>query len=255
MKNSRKVRIISLFNQAGGVGKSTLTMNLGYHLAISDKRVLLIDLDPQASLTLFMGLAPNQIEKTIKNSILDKEPLPICTLHGMDLVPSNILFSAAEQQLSSILRGESRLKQALSPIKNNYDFILIDSPPTLGILSILGLVASDYVLIPSQTHFKSTQGTDLVLNSIAEVRQVLEHDLKIAGLIPNLYTKGTIQDLEALEFLKSQLAPITKVYPPIPRSTAFADASQERQPLAVYNSRHPAVTILDGIAKDLEELL
>ncbi|NET34460.1 MAG: ParA family protein [Cyanothece sp. SIO1E1] len=247
-------RIISLFNQAGGVGKSTLTMNLGYHLS-TKKRVLLVDTDPQASLTVFMGIVPSELETTIKDSIIEQEPLPIHgPIHGMDIVPSNILLSAAERQLTSTLRPEMRLKTALAEVQDQYDFILIDSPPSLGMLSTLGLVAAQYVLIPSQTQFKSTQGTDLVLNTIAEIRKVLEHDLQIAGLVPTLFAKGTLQDQEALGFLKDQLSQITKVYPPIPRATAFADAVQEGEPLAVYSPSHAAVSTLKKIARDLEKL-
>ncbi|NEP59598.1 MAG: ParA family protein [Symploca sp. SIO2G7] len=248
-------RIISLFNQAGGVGKSTLTMNLGYHLSRRKRRVLLVDIDPQASLTIFMGLVPNELQKTVSDSILEKDPLPIHKeIHGMDLVPSNILFSAAERQLLSIIRPETRLKIALDEITDEYDFILIDSPPSLGMLSILGLVAANYVLIPSQTQFKSVQGTDLVLNTIAEVRNATDHDLKLAGVVPNIFAKGTLQDKEALEFLENQLSHITNVYPPVPRSTAFADACKERLPLAVFSSGHKAVAILDKIARELEKL-
>ena len=248
-------RVIAFFNQAGGVGKTTLTQNLGHQLSKLGHRVLLIDLDPQASLTIFMGLAPAELDKTISNAILAKEPLPIHgPIHDMDLVPANILFSGGERQLASQLRPELRLKFALNPVSEHYDFILIDCPPTLGLLSTLGLVAANYVLIPSQTQFKSTQGTDLVLNTIAEIRTVLEHDLQIVGLVPTLYAKGTLQDQQALAFLKDQLSQITQVFPPIPRATAFADACQAREPLGVYQPSHAAISVLKKIAKELEKL-
>ena len=249
-------KTITIFNQAGGVGKTSLTMNLGYQLGQRNKqKVLLIDMDPQASLTIFMGVDPTDLEATVKDAILDKKSLPIHRgIHGMDLVPSNILLSAAEMQLSSVLRRELRLKQATDKIISQYDFILIDSPPSLGMLSTLSLVAANYVLVPSQTQFKSIQGTNLVLQTIADVRDALDHKLELAGVVPTIYAKGTLQDREALNVLERQLSAITKVYPPLPRSTAFPDASQERIPLAVFNPKHPAVTILNQIAKDLEKL-
>lgn len=231
-------------------------MNLGYQLGQRKKqKVLLIDMDPQASLTIFMGIDPAELEATVKDSILDKKDLPILNgIHGMDLVPANILLSAAEMQLSSVLRRELRLKQAIDKIANQYSFILIDSPPSLGMLSTLSLVAANYILVPSQTQFKSIQGTNLVLQTIADVREAIDHKLELAGVVPTIYAKGTLQDREALGVLESQLSAITKVYPPLPRSTAFPDASQERLPLAVFSPKHPAVTILNQIAKDLEKL-
>lgn len=231
-------------------------MNLGYQLGQRKKqKVLLIDMDPQASLTIFMGLDPTEQELTVRDAILDKKNLPIHSdVHGMDLVPSNILLSAAEMQLSSVLRRELRLKQAIDKVTDRYDFILIDSPPSLGMLSTLSLVAANYVLVPSQTQFKSIQGTNLVLQTIADVRDAIDHELALAGVVPTIYAKGTLQDREALSVLESQLSAITKVYPPLPRSTAFPDASQERLPLAVFSPKHPAVTILNQIAKDLEKL-
>ena len=120
--------------------------------------------------------------------------------------------------------------------------------------STLSLVAANYVLVPSQTQFKSIQGTNLVLQTIADVRDAIDHKLELAGVVPTIYAKGTLQDREALRVLESQLSTITKVYPPLPRSTAFPDASQERLPLAIFSPKHPAVTILNQIAKDLEKL-
>ncbi len=249
-------KVITTFNQAGGVGKTSLTMNLGYQLGQrKNQKVLLIDMDPQASLTIFMGLDPTEQEVTVKDAILDKKNLPIHSeIHGMDLVPSNILLSAAEMQLSSVLRRELRLKQAIDKITEQYDFILIDSPPSLGMLSTLSLVAANYVLVPSQTQFKSIQGTNLVLQTIADVRDAIDHKLELAGVVPTIYAKGTLQDREALSVLENQLSAITKVYPPLPRSTAFPDASQERLPLAVFSPKHPAISILNQIVKDLEKL-
>jgi chromosome partitioning protein len=249
-------KVITTFNQAGGVGKTSLTMNLGYQLGQrKNQKVLLIDMDPQASLTIFMGLDPTEQEVTVKDAILDKKNLPIHSeIHGMDLVPSNILLSAAEMQLSSVLRRELRLKQAIDRITEQYDFILIDSPPSLGMLSTLSLVAANYVLVPSQTQFKSIQGTNLVLQTIADVRDAIDHKLELAGVVPTIYAKGTLQDREALSVLENQLSAITKVYPPLPRSTAFPDASQERLPLAVFSPKHPAISILNQIVKDLEKL-
>ncbi len=151
-------KIIALFNQSGGVGKTTLTMNLGYHLGQKKNRVLLVDIDPQASLTTFMGIDPEELERTIYESVVGEEPIYIIEqINGLDLVPANINLSAAELELVSSLMREVRLKNALASIADKYDFILIDCPPSLGILTVLSLVAATRVLVPIQTQFKSFQ--------------------------------------------------------------------------------------------------
>ena len=143
-------KIIALFNQAGGVAKTTLTMNLGYHLAQlksaqkkQNYRVLLIDIDPQATLTNFMGLEPNELEQTIYDAIIEQKELPIhSNLHGLDLVPASVDLSSAELELVVADMRDLRLKYALETVQDEYDLILIDCPPSLGILSYIALVAS-----------------------------------------------------------------------------------------------------------------
>lgn len=248
-------KVIAIFNQAGGVCKTTVAMNLGYHLALHGNRVLLVDIDPQASLSTFMGLEPHELEQTIANAILEEEAeLPIhYDLHRMNLVPANITLSAAELQLVSVMSRELRLKEALEPEISNYDFILIDCPPSLGVLSILALTASTHVLIPIQTHFKAFKGTELLLDTIKKVRKHLNHKLAIAGIVPTIFNNAS-QDKAILEALREQLSSLSTVYSPIPRATAFADAAMARQPLAVYAPKHPSLIILDEIAKGMEDL-
>ena len=248
-------KVIAIFNQAGGVCKTTLAMNLGYHLALRGHRVLLVDIDPQASLTTFMGLEPHELEQTIANAILQEDTaLPIHRdLHKMSLVPANITLSAAELQLASVIARELRLKDALEPETDHYDFILIDCPPSLGVLSILALTAATHVLIPIQTHLKAFKGTELLLDTIKKVRKHLNRTLAIAGIVPTIFNNAS-QDKAILEALKEQLASIATIYAPIPRATAFADAAMSRQPLAVYAPKHPSLLILDEIAKGMEAL-
>ncbi len=246
-------KVIALFNQSGGVGKSTLTINLGYHLALRKNRVLLVDMDPQASLTVFMGLEPADLDQTVANSILEGKLPPIYAgIHGMDLIPSNITLSAAEIQLTSVMAREWKLKRTLEMIPSHYDFLLIDAPPSLGILSILSLVASTHVLVPIQTQYKSFKGTELLLDSISQVRTHVNHDLKIAGVIPMMYAASNAQDKAILSAIQEQMSVIATVYPPIPRATAFADASMERLPLAIYSPKHPATKVMDEITAGLE---
>lgn len=252
-----KTRILTLFNQSGGVAKTTLTHNLGYHLAsINKNRVLLIDMDPQASLTNFLGLDPEGLEKTVYNAVVEEEPLFIHPelIHGMEIAPANINLSVAELVLPAATAREYRLHEAIMPIREDYDFILIDCPPSLGILSVLSLTAATHILVPIQCQFKSFLGTDLLLDSVARVKKKLNKGIQIAGFVPTMLDSRTAQETRTLQAVQEQLGQVAKIYPPIPKSIAFADASEQRMPLAMYDKKHPAVKILNQIAKDLNKL-
>ena len=247
-------RIIALFNQAGGVGKSTLTMNLGYHLVQRNNKVLLVDMDPQGSLTMFMGLEASELEDTVYNAVVDGDALPISkNIHGMDLAPSNIDLSGAELGLVMADMRDFKLKQALEPVVNNYDFILIDCPPSLGILSYISLVAATHVLIPIQTHNKALRGTELLFQTLARVQRGANRQLKVAGIIPTMYDGRTAQGNRSLDSVR-QLGAQIPVYETIPIAIAFADASEKHMPLALYSSSHPTVKVLEKIAKSLDAL-
>lgn len=248
-------KVIALFNQSGGVGKSTLTMNLGYHLKAKTRRVLLVDMDPQASLTTFMGLDPVALQKTVYDAVLGEESLPIHhDLHGMSITPANINLCAAELELVSTLMREMRLKDAIAPVLSQYEFILIDCPPSLGILSVISLVAATHVLVPIQTQFKSFQGTELLLNTVAGLRSKANKSLVFAGFIPTMYDGRTAQESRTLKAIQEQLSPLATVFDPVPKTIAFADASEDRLPLAQSSPKSSAVAVLKKIAKTLEKL-
>lgn len=252
---SKSPQIISLFNQAGGVGKSTCTQNLGYHLAQRNHRVLMVDMDPQGSLTLFMGLEPSELAKTVYDSIINDKPLPIHSqIHSLDLVPANIQLSGAELELVMADMRDLRLQEALATVMDAYDYILIDCPPSLGLLSYISLVASTHVLVPIHTSFKAFKGTELLLNTIARVKKKANKKLAIAGFLPTLYAKVNSQDTRALTAIKEQMAKFAPVFPPVPRSTALADAAEDRVPLALYQAKHPAVNVFTKVAQILEKL-
>jgi chromosome partitioning protein len=248
-------KVIALFNQSGGVGKTSLAMNLAYHITERKKRVLLIDMDPQGSLTTFMGLDASDLKQTVYESILHTKPLFIHSdIHGIDLAPANITLSSAELELVVADMRDIRLKEAIEPVLDKYDFILIDCPPSLGLLSYISLVASTHVLVPIQTQYKAFCGTELLLSTVARVRSRPNRKLAIAGFIPTMYDGRNIQDARTLDAISEQLKQVGQVFPAIPRSTAFADASEDHVPLAVYNRKHPAVTTLKKIAASLEKL-
>lgn len=268
MKNTTKsatstgAKVIAVFNQAGGAGKTSLTHNLGYHLAKKHK-TLLVDIDPQSTLTEFMGVNSWQLEETISSSLLDKEPLPIHKgfyKTQLDLVPANIRLSRTEIQLMPITAREFRLRSAIETVLSDYRFVLIDCPPSLGILSINGLVAATHVLVPVQTEFKCFLGTEHLLNTINEVKddRVNPH-LKIAAFVPTLYDKQRSHHSDILQSLNNELQEFAPVLDPIPKTTLFTDASVARQPIMVFDSNikssvgKRAVKALNNIVNCLEK--
>ncbi|MDV2998240.1 MAG: Sporulation initiation inhibitor protein Soj [Chroococcidiopsis sp. SAG 2025] len=248
-------KILAIFNQAGGVAKSTLTYNLGYHLGQKGHRVLLVDMDPQASLTKFMGLVPAQLQQTVSDAIVEELPLPIHKgIHGIDLAPSNRILSGAEMQLVSASMRDLRLREAIEPVQDSYDFVLIDCPPSLGLLSYISLVAATHVLVPVETHLKAFEGTDELLQTLTHVKNKANRKLQVIGFVPTRYAQQNSADRRTLGAIAEQLSSWGKIFPPIPRATAFVDATEDRVPLAIYEPKHPAVAILDQLAIYVESL-
>jgi chromosome partitioning protein len=255
----KKTKIIAAFNQSGGAGKTTTVHNIGYHLA-QKHRVLLIDMDPQASLTTFMGIEPKELkdEQTIYAAITERGPLYIWhePIHNMYLVPSNNALTGAEIELGRDITTDARqkLKFALEPIVGEYDYILIDCPPSLGYLSIMSVMAATHILIPVQTEYKCYAATEQLLTTIARLKKGGHKDLQIAAFIPTQYDKRTLQQSGILEAIKKQIEGRAHITTPIPNSIDFPSASQAHLPLALWKKNHPAVSILEEIANYLIKL-
>jgi chromosome partitioning protein len=251
-------KVISLFNQAGGVGKTTLTQNLGYQLKDKGFKVLLIDIDPQASLTCFMGIEPYDLETTIYDALISEDlsiSLPIINRFGVDLVPSNLWLAASEQKLTYELQRELRLKDILKPHLQDYDFIMIDCPPSLTLLPLISLVASDHVLVPIQTQFKATVGTDLLLDTIAKVKARLNPALQILGFIPTQFSKRNLTEQRVLDLLYKDLSSIAPILDPLPRSTAIAEATEYGKPFALSPKCNNAIlSLFNSYAAHIESL-
>jgi chromosome partitioning protein len=253
--------VTSIFNQAGGVAKSTLTLNLGYTLAQAGQRVLLVDFDPQGSLTVFLGFEPWDLPVTVYDTLMgnysNKESLisvleqAIVSAHQMDLLPANRRLGKAELELFTAMNRERKLAAMLDPLKDRYDWILIDCPPSLGLLSVSALTASNGVLVPVETEYKSWVGTDLLLETITLVRREINPDLSIFGFIPTKHTRTKSQHQRVLKAMREQLASVGMVFDPIPNATAFADASEAGQPLMLYDRRHVALQALQSLASTL----
>lgn len=247
------VKIFAFFNQAGGVGKTTLVMNIGYLLAKKTNKVLLIDMDPQASLTLFMGLDPREVSFTVHEALANGSDLPVyINIHSMSLSPTSPKTDEFEEQL--LRAGDYKvLRRSLDKHKNDYDYVLIDCPPSKSINSKIAMAAADYIVIPVTTEFKGLAGTDHVLDTITQVKSQVNEDLSIAAFIPTMYDGRTRQHRLSLEDLEEGLSAVAPISPPIPKSIAFADASSLQIPFAQYDPKHQAVDILKTIATFLVE--
>ena len=194
-------RVVALCNQKGGVGKTTSTINLGAALTEYGRRVLLVDFDPQGALSVGLGVQPHQLDRTIYDVLMESsvtldDVLLKTNVPGMDLVPSNIDLSAAEVQLVNEVAREQTLARALAPALPDYDLVLIDCQPSLGLLTVNALTAADEVVIPLECEFFSLRGVALLIDTIEKVRERLNPRLHIAGILATMYDARTVHGRE-----------------------------------------------------------
>jgi len=201
LKSHGPARVVALCNQKGGVGKTTSTINLGAALTEFGRRVLLVDFDPQGALSVGLGVQPHQLDRTIYDVLMESsvsldDVLLKTNIPGMDLVPSNIDLSAAEVQLVNEVAREQTLARALTPALPDYDLVLIDCQPSLGLLTVNALTAADEVVIPLECEFFSLRGVALLIDTIEKVRERLNPRLHIAGILATMYDARTVHGRE-----------------------------------------------------------
>jgi chromosome partitioning protein len=250
-------KTISVVNQKGGVGKTTTVVNLGASLALLGKNTLLIDIDPQAHTTIGLGIEKEIIKISIYE-LLFEEDLKIedailgSRIIGLDIIPSTIELAGAEVELVEIENREIRLKKIVEKIKDKYEFILIDCPPSLGILTINALSCCDSVIIPIQCEFYALEGLSQLLNTLELVRKSLNPSLKIEGILLTMFDARTILSQQVKEEIKRHFE--KKVYKSlIPRSVRVAESPSYGMPLVLYDPNSKAAEAYLSLAKEVIE--
>ena len=244
-------RVISFANQKGGVAKTTTTLNLGVALAEQNLRVLLCDLDPQGNLTMSQGLNPDTIERSMFDVLVHRLPIQEVIHHTeVDLAVSSIDLAGAELALSSMIGRERALEKALAPVRDSYDYVLIDTPPSLGLLTINALVASNGVIVPVQCEYLSLRGLVQLENTLSMIRENLNPEVGIEGILPTMYDSRTLHSREAVEILQENFGDLvfdTK----IKKTVRYAEAPVKGTSVLKYDPSGSAAQAYRDLAKEV----
>lgn len=246
--------VIALANQKGGVGKTTTSVNLGAGLAELGQRVLLIDIDPQGNATSGTGIQKPSIEQDVYDVLINDAPLKetiLQTAHeGLDIVPTTIQLSGAEIELTSMMARETRLKDAIGTVEDDYDYILIDCPPSLGLLTINAFTASDSILIPVQSEYYALEGLSQLLNTIKLVQKHFNPDLKIEGVLLTMFDARTNLGQQVNEEVQKFFG--DKIYETIvPRNIRLAEAPSHGLPIIDYDPKSKGAEVYMQLAKEV----
>jgi chromosome partitioning protein len=248
-------RVISMCNQKGGVGKTTTTINLGAALAEFGRRVLLVDFDPQGSLSVGLGLNPHEMDKSIYNLLMDRatrlEDVVVPSgVPGMHLLPSNIDLSAAEVQLVHEVAREQTLQRVLAPAIAAYDVILIDCQPSLGLLTVNALTASDGVIVPLECEYFALRGVALLKNTIDKVQERLNPKLEIDGVLGTMFDGRTLHGREVLDRLVQAWGDMV-FHTIIRRTVKFSDSTVAGEPITSYASDSTGAEAYRQLAREV----
>jgi len=246
--------VIALANQKGGVGKTTTSVNLGACLAEMHQKVLLIDLDPQGNATSGTGIEKPTIEEDIYDVLVNDAELKNVILEsahpGLDIAQTTIQLSGAEMELTSMMARETRLNDAIKTVSDQYDYILIDCPPSLGLLTINAFTASDSILIPVQSEYYALEGLSQLLNTIKLVQKHFNPDLKIEGVLLTMYDERTNLGQQVKEEVQKFFG--DKVYETIiPRNVRLAEAPSHGLPIIDYDPRSKGSLVYVELAKEV----
>jgi len=244
-------QVIALANQKGGVAKTTTTLNLGVALVERGKRVLCVDLDPQSNLTMSQGIDPDELDRTMFDVLVHKTPLEDVIQHReVDLAASSIDLAGAELALSSMIGRERALQKALLPVRGLYDFVLIDTPPSLGLLTINALTSADGVIVPVQCEYLSLRGLIQLENTLTMIRENLNPDVRIRGILPTMFDGRTLHSREAVEILQENFGDLvfeTKIR----KTIRYAEAPVKGTSVLKYDSKGKAARAYRELAGEV----
>jgi len=243
--------VIAFANQKGGVAKTTTTLNLGVAFAEEGLRVLLIDLDPQGNLTMSQGLNPDSIERSMFDVLVHQLPIEeVIQRAEVDLAVSSIDLAGAELALSSLIGRERALAKAISSVRDQYDYVLIDTPPSLGLLTINALVAANGVIVPVQCEYLSLRGLVQLENTLSMIRENLNPNVEIQGILPTMFDNRTLHSREAVEILQENFGDLvfdTK----IKKTIRYAEAPVKGASVLKYDPTGSAAGAYRDLAKEV----
>jgi len=244
-------RVIAFANQKGGVAKTTTTLNLAVAFAERGLRVLAVDLDPQGNLTMSQGMNPDTIERSMFDVLVHRLPIQEIVHHvEVDLAVSSIDLAGAELALSSLIGRERALEKALIQVREEYDWIMIDTPPSLGLLTINALVASNGVIVPVQCEYLSLRGLVQLENTLSMIRENLNPDVAIEGILPTMFDKRLLHSKEAVDILKENFGDL--VYnTKIRKTIRYAEAPVKGQSVLSYDPSGDAAELYRDLAKEV----
>ncbi len=248
-------RVVAMCNQKGGVGKTTSTINLGAALAEYGRRVLLVDFDPQGALSVGLGVNPHELERSVYNLLMQRgvsvhDVVEPTAMEGLDLLPANIDLSAAEVQLVGEVAREQVLARVLRPVMNEYDVILIDCQPSLGLLTVNALTAAHGVIIPLECEFFALRGVALLVETIEKVRDRLNPGLEIDGILATMFDPRTLHSREVVARVVEAFGDQV-FHTVIGRTVKFPDASVAAEPITTYAASHAGAYAYRLLAREL----
>ncbi len=245
-------RVVALANQKGGVAKTTTTLALAAAMAERGRRVLAVDLDPQGALTYSLGVDPDSLDETVNDVLVRRLPLEkVVIQREVDLVPSNIDLAGAEAILLAKTGREYALQRALRDVERTYDYVFIDCPPSLGILTINGLTAAPEVVVPLQAEALSHRGVGQLIDTLNDIRHFTNPNLEVVGLIATMFDGRTRHAQEVLGDVTKRYG-ISLLEPPVKRSIRFAEAAQAGRSILSYAPNHQGSEAYRVIAATLE---